>query len=49
MDDGSIVNLLGVKDISGIDIYLVVSKLYLGVFVGYNWFWNIIFCYSDVN
>lgn len=49
LDDGSIANLLGAKDTSGTDIYLAASKLHLGALVGYNWFWNTTFRYSDAN
>ncbi|MEQ5874456.1 DUF3034 family protein [Pseudoalteromonas sp. NFXS39] len=49
LDDGSIANLLGAEDTSGTDIYLAASKLHLGALVGYNWFWNTTFRYSDAN
>lgn len=49
LDEGSIANLLGAEDTSGTDIYLAASKLHLGALVGYNWFWNTTFRYSDAN
>lgn len=41
--------LLGVKDDSGIDVYFLVMKLWLGILLGYNLFINFIVWYIKVN
>ncbi|CAH9054463.1 hypothetical protein PSECIP111951_01996 [Pseudoalteromonas holothuriae] len=49
LKDGNVAKLLGANDTRGNDIYLAASKLHLGVFYGYNWFWNVTARYSEAN